>query len=660
MTAVCNATIDTKTVVDCKPRAYFWLAADFNQKLTTRFMLICCLELANFRIISVSDILRQKMLAGSYHIRHNVERLRPIEILDVGPLFVGAESILRASFPNKIYRNYDPDMWEANTDSQFTLTSKVCHWTIVFDLENPLHEQYSNVEVPQSVPPICCISDVLALVSGCIVVLHPLLEETWPRKYEADLKAVSLSRAAKLGVPWDRVVSGSLWIRNLQLDYCIQYRIDPVRGKEQKEEYRMIDNDLASRSCYQYYSQMCVQKQNRLEFMAYRKFSACGESHRTTGYLFFIISDASGTVRIWYYQGATADSRLLATHQEEKITRTEGPEYGPKGKRQYNQLLACSCSFDSQRFVTAGDDYHIRVYDLNENACVRVLSSSFTAERMDGHVMRICAVKYHPRGAYQEDYSHIFISGSWDDTVQVWDDRFVHSLWVYGGPHISGSDALDIEPTSNTILTSSWRHDTTILQASNYSNYDVHVIKVAENLTHSAPLMTKDLHIALFDMAYCSFLDGIHVTLRVLSSKLETICRLPDIIGVHAISFYPDCLIEVWKFSEKIIPRMRYSVEVGNTRFTTEYDVTEMNEAMNERPIEEVPQSSFEVRSKGYVARWIGAHYIAFGGSEANTLRIMTRNKPKLCQMGRNALNNSIYFVTDYIEGNTRQGYHFR
>ncbi|KAG5450321.1 Coronin-7 [Clonorchis sinensis] len=258
---------------------------------------------------------------------------------------------------------------------------------------------------------------------------------------------------------------------------------------------------------------------------------------------------ASGTVRIWYYQGATADSRLLATHQEEKITRTEGPEYGPKGKRQYNQLLACSCSFDSQRFVTAGDDYHIRVYDLNENACVRVLSSSFTAERMDGHVMRICAVKYHPRGAYQEDYSHIFISGSWDDTVQVWDDRFVHSLWVYGGPHISGSDALDIEPTSNTILTSSWRHDTTILQ--------------------------------------------------------------------------------VWKFSEKIIPRMRYSVEVGNTRFTTEYDVTEMNEAMNERPIEEVPQSSFEVRSKGYVARWIGAHYIAFGGSEANTLRIMTRNKPK-------------------------------
>ncbi|OON23553.1 WD domain, G-beta repeat protein [Opisthorchis viverrini] len=231
----------------------------------------------------------------------------------------------------------------------------------------------------------------------------------------------------------------------------------------------------------------------------------------------------------------------------------EGSDFGPKGKRHYNQLLACSCSFDSQRFVTAGDDFHIRVYDLNENACVRVLSSSFTSERMDGHVMRICAVKYHPRGAYQEDYSHIFISGSWDDTVQVWDDRFVHSLWVYGGPHISGSDALDIEPTSNTILTSSWRHDSTILQAST----------------------------------------------------------------------------NIWKFSDKIIPRMRYSVEVGNTRFTTEYDVTEMNEAMNERPIEEVPQSSFEVRSKGYVARWIGAHYIAFGGSEANTLRIMTRNKPK-------------------------------
>lgn len=48
---------------------------------------------------------------------------------------------------------------------------------------------------------------------------------------------------------------------------------------------------------------------------------------------------------------------------------------------------------------------------------------------MDGHVMRICAVKYHPRGAVYEDYVHIFITGGWDDTIQIWDDRYLHSLW---------------------------------------------------------------------------------------------------------------------------------------------------------------------------------------------------------------------------------------
>ncbi|CAH8561046.1 unnamed protein product [Heterobilharzia americana] len=83
---------------------------------------------------------------------------------------------------------------------------------------------------------------------------------------------------------------------------------------------------------------------------------------------------------------------------------------------------------------------------------------------MDGHVRRICAVKYHPRGAVYEDYVHIFITGGWDDTIQIWDDRYLHSLWIYHGPHICGSDALEIESESNHILSSSWRRDKSILQ----------------------------------------------------------------------------------------------------------------------------------------------------------------------------------------------------
>ena len=41
---------------------------------------------------------------------------------------------------------------------------------------------------------------------------------------------------------------------------------------------------------------------------------------------------------------------------------------------------------------------------------------------MDGHRSRILAIKYHPL------QSNIFLSGGWDDTVQIWDQRDSHSL----------------------------------------------------------------------------------------------------------------------------------------------------------------------------------------------------------------------------------------
>nr|VZI47319.1 unnamed protein product [Spirometra erinaceieuropaei] len=89
---------------------------------------------------------------------------------------------------------------------------------------------------------------------------------------------------------------------------------------------------------------------------------------------------------------------------------------------------------------------------------------SYIQERMDGHVRRITALKYHPRGVASQFYAHLFISGSWDDSIQIWDDRYEHSLWQYFGPHICGNDALDIEPEANHIITSSWRRDNSILQ----------------------------------------------------------------------------------------------------------------------------------------------------------------------------------------------------
>ncbi|VDO56802.1 unnamed protein product [Schistosoma margrebowiei] len=139
--------------------------------------------------------------------------------------------------------------------------------------------------------------------------------------------------------------------------------------------------------------------------------------------------DVSGHARLWHYTGAMNSSRLLATITEERISNPSDAPVRTNAENVMNQILSCSCSYDGKRFVTGGVDCHLRVYDMKSRRRLWMCSSSFTKEKMDGHVMRICAVKYHPRGAVYEDYVHIFITGGWDDTIQIWDDRYLHSLW---------------------------------------------------------------------------------------------------------------------------------------------------------------------------------------------------------------------------------------
>ncbi|CAH8853515.1 unnamed protein product [Trichobilharzia szidati] len=186
--------------------------------------------------------------------------------------------------------------------------------------------------------------------------------------------------------------------------------------------------------------------------------------HSQTNRHLLLAAYVSGHARLWHYTGATKSSRLLATFTEERITNPSDIQPRINAEKPMNQILACSCSYDAKRFITGGDDCHLRVYDLKSRTRLRVCSSSFSKDKMDGHVRRICAVKYHPRGAIYEDYVHIFITGGWDDTIQIWDDRYLHSLWIYHGPHICGSDALEIESESNHILSTSWRRDKAILQ----------------------------------------------------------------------------------------------------------------------------------------------------------------------------------------------------
>ncbi|KAL3321061.1 hypothetical protein Ciccas_000263 [Cichlidogyrus casuarinus] len=130
----------------------------------------------------------------------------------------------------------------------------------------------------------------------------------------------------------------------------------------------------------------------------------------------------------------------------------------------YNELLACDVTFDSQRFITGGEDATIRVYSLTEKKMINCCIKSAIEAYVDGHSMKICFLRYHPRGEKLEEYSHIFISGGWDRTVQIWHDRFQHSLWVIHGPYLPCIDALDIDGEFNHILTASYERNKYILQ----------------------------------------------------------------------------------------------------------------------------------------------------------------------------------------------------
>lgn len=126
------------------------------------------------------------------------------------------------------------------------------------------------------------------------------------------------------------------------------------------------------------------------------------------------------------------------------------------------QILACAFSPSGDRFVTAGSDTKLNVYDEKNNQIIHTLQPSSSHLVMDGHMSRVFSVQFTP------GQDHEFLSGGWDDTVQFWDTRVdtKHSVRKIFGPHICG-DALDIQSvsvsgSSHQILTGSWRKDNTL------------------------------------------------------------------------------------------------------------------------------------------------------------------------------------------------------
>lgn len=117
-----------------------------------------------------------------------------------------------------------------------------------------------------------------------------------------------------------------------------------------------------------------------------------------------------------------------------------------------NQVYAVDYNQEGTKFVTAGKDTAIRIYDEATKTLLTTMQGGmgYSNRASPGHSNRIFSCKVMP------DDENIIVSGGWDNTVQIWDIRAGHSVRSIYGPHICG-DALDVY--GNTILTGSWRPD---------------------------------------------------------------------------------------------------------------------------------------------------------------------------------------------------------
>ncbi|XP_047142236.1 dynein assembly factor with WD repeat domains 1 isoform X1 [Hydra vulgaris] len=152
-------------------------------------------------------------------------------------------------------------------------------------------------------------------------------------------------------------------------------------------------------------------------------------SAMTYGYI-LMATYASGECKIWH----VTTSKCLHTYTDNQ------------------QLLVCAYNGSGNKAIAGGSDGIINVYDVTTNQKILRMQPSTNSDIMDGHVMRVFSVQYHPYD------NHVFVSGGWDDTVQWWDTRISdkHSIKKISGPHICG-EAIDIEPNTLKMVAASWR-----------------------------------------------------------------------------------------------------------------------------------------------------------------------------------------------------------
>lgn len=137
-----------------------------------------------------------------------------------------------------------------------------------------------------------------------------------------------------------------------------------------------------------------------------------------------LVGGSDGYVRHWH---VTSGKVLHEVHEKD------------------NQIFAVDYRPDGSGFATAGKDKVVRLYSESTKQITSILKGG---ESSHGHANRVFSLKFHPT---QE---HLLLSGGWDNTVQLWDDRTPGAVSSIYGPHIAG-DSIDV--FENTLLTGSWR-----------------------------------------------------------------------------------------------------------------------------------------------------------------------------------------------------------
>ena len=158
-----------------------------------------------------------------------------------------------------------------------------------------------------------------------------------------------------------------------------------------------------------------------------------------------IVASSSG--RIWHWHATTG--RCLGARDGAPMVEADG-----------NQIYALDVRGDGACFATAGYDGVVRVYDEATHKLKTTLKGEDGG--IGGHTNRVFGLRY-VRGD-----ANVLVSGGWDNTLQVWDERCgTNSVRQIFGPHVCG-DAIDVvESAGGTnnceILVGSWR-DTNALQ----------------------------------------------------------------------------------------------------------------------------------------------------------------------------------------------------